>query len=262
MDPATVRFTNVDPLVENYFSWSPYVYVGNNPMRFVDPLGKDWWSTNDPEEIEKLWSTLKSNMFANNGPITLGENFNTSSWSHVSDNDFVAGLSFNDETQTFFTSYVSKEGSDYVVNGISIPATSFDGNSAYVESDLSKSYTKASGRIDPINIEFTIALSATSIGWRAVTGIVKYLWNTMSGYSTTNTFDAGKSGFSTGNREKMGRVQGNMPGNNQAQNEQVRSLCNKYNLTKDQKEVLHREIGGQGYGYHEIEDVIKELFGK
>ena len=40
MDPATVRFTNVDPLVENYFSWSPYVYVGNNLMRLVNPGGK------------------------------------------------------------------------------------------------------------------------------------------------------------------------------------------------------------------------------
>ena len=43
MDPATVRFTTVDPHSENYYSWSPYVYVGNNPMRFVDPNGKDGW---------------------------------------------------------------------------------------------------------------------------------------------------------------------------------------------------------------------------
>lgn len=42
MDPATVRFTTVDPHAENYFSWSPYAYVGNNPMRLVDSDGKDW----------------------------------------------------------------------------------------------------------------------------------------------------------------------------------------------------------------------------
>ncbi len=42
MDPATVRFTSVDPHTENYFSWSPYVYVGNNPIRRIDPNGKDW----------------------------------------------------------------------------------------------------------------------------------------------------------------------------------------------------------------------------
>ena len=42
MDPSMVRFTTVDPHAENYFSWSPYAYVGNNPMRLVDPDGKDW----------------------------------------------------------------------------------------------------------------------------------------------------------------------------------------------------------------------------
>lgn len=36
------RFTTMDPHAENYFSWSPYVYVGNNPMRLVDVNGKEW----------------------------------------------------------------------------------------------------------------------------------------------------------------------------------------------------------------------------
>ncbi len=53
MDPATVRFTSVDPHAENYYSWSPYVYVGNNPMRLVDPTGMDPW---DPP----TWDEVKS----------------------------------------------------------------------------------------------------------------------------------------------------------------------------------------------------------
>ena len=40
MDPSMIRFTTVDPLGEKYFSWSPYVYVANNPMKFIDPDGK------------------------------------------------------------------------------------------------------------------------------------------------------------------------------------------------------------------------------
>ena len=47
MDPSIIRFTSVDPHAENYFSWSPYVYVGNNPMRLVDPDGKDWYKNED-----------------------------------------------------------------------------------------------------------------------------------------------------------------------------------------------------------------------
>ena len=33
------EFPIVDPMSEKYYSWSPYVYVTNNPMRFTDPKG-------------------------------------------------------------------------------------------------------------------------------------------------------------------------------------------------------------------------------
>lgn len=38
-DPAVPRFTSIDPLAELYYSISPYVYVGNNPLRRIDPTG-------------------------------------------------------------------------------------------------------------------------------------------------------------------------------------------------------------------------------
>lgn len=37
---ATSRFISVDPLCEENYSWSPYVYAMNNPLRFVDPDGR------------------------------------------------------------------------------------------------------------------------------------------------------------------------------------------------------------------------------
>ena len=39
-DSAIDRFTTIDPLAEKYYSISPYAYVANNPMRFIDPDGK------------------------------------------------------------------------------------------------------------------------------------------------------------------------------------------------------------------------------
>ncbi|MFV0469116.1 MAG: RHS repeat-associated core domain-containing protein [Dysgonomonas sp.] len=38
-DPATIRFTTMDPLVEKYYSISPYVYCANNPIRMIDAAG-------------------------------------------------------------------------------------------------------------------------------------------------------------------------------------------------------------------------------
>ena len=50
MEPAIGRFTSVDPLAEKYYSISPYAYVGNNPIKRIDPTGMNY------EEPVKLFS--------------------------------------------------------------------------------------------------------------------------------------------------------------------------------------------------------------
>ena len=40
-DPVTTRFTTMDPLSEKDYSISPYVFCNNNPVKFVNPNGKD-----------------------------------------------------------------------------------------------------------------------------------------------------------------------------------------------------------------------------
>lgn len=37
----------MDPMAEKYYSISPYVYVANNPMKLIDPTGKDWFVNNE-----------------------------------------------------------------------------------------------------------------------------------------------------------------------------------------------------------------------
>ena len=59
-------------------------------------------------------------------------------------------------------------------------------------------------------------------------------------------------------------AKGNGPriGHNQYENKQVESLAKKHKLTMDEQDRLHRYISGEGLTYHEIEEVIKMLFGK
>jgi len=43
MDPHTALWLSVDPLSENYPNFSPYAYALQNPVRFVDPDGREPW---------------------------------------------------------------------------------------------------------------------------------------------------------------------------------------------------------------------------
>jgi hypothetical protein len=57
------------------------------------------------------------------------------------------------------------------------------------------------------------------------------------------------------------------PGNNQAQNKQFRGAVREgerrigRSLTKDEIRQVHDAISGQNYGYHEIVELIVEMFG-
>jgi RHS repeat-associated protein len=50
-DPRTSVFLGVDPLAEKYPGISSYAYCANNPVRFVDPDGRDVWEVNATGEI-------------------------------------------------------------------------------------------------------------------------------------------------------------------------------------------------------------------
>jgi RHS repeat-associated protein len=46
-DATLGRFITPDPLSEKYYNISPYAYCVNNPIRYIDPTGMDWYEAQD-----------------------------------------------------------------------------------------------------------------------------------------------------------------------------------------------------------------------
>nr|WP_297169229.1 RHS repeat-associated core domain-containing protein [uncultured Dysgonomonas sp.] len=105
-------FMMPDPHSENYYSWSPYVYVGNNPILNIDPDGKDYWSTNDPNQIRAFLNSVGAG--SNTHDFT--------GWNHATDAEFSANLTYNDETNKFYTSYGTVENGEATIVGVSFDA--------------------------------------------------------------------------------------------------------------------------------------------
>lgn len=55
-DSRTSVWLSVDPLAEKYPNVSSYVYCLNNPIKYLDPDGKDWFEYKKGKETKKSWN--------------------------------------------------------------------------------------------------------------------------------------------------------------------------------------------------------------
>ena len=46
-NPVTARWDRMDPLCEKHYDKKPYMYCANNPVRFLDPDGRDYYRSDD-----------------------------------------------------------------------------------------------------------------------------------------------------------------------------------------------------------------------
>lgn len=57
-EPATGRFTSVDPRAEKYYSTSPYTYCLNNPLKYIDPRGDTVRVYTETEDWGHSWISV------------------------------------------------------------------------------------------------------------------------------------------------------------------------------------------------------------
>jgi len=74
----TCRFVSVDPLAGKYLEWSPYVYCADNPIKYIDPDGRDWFYNEKTGDIYY------------NSHLHKGEekHFATDGWKYLGDDNF------------------------------------------------------------------------------------------------------------------------------------------------------------------------------
>ncbi len=70
------------------------------------------------------------------------------------------------------------------------------------------------------------------------------------------------SGSSSNNKNRKYISENKTPKNNQAQNKSFSDVIKKLKLNKDQARRLHDTISGEGFDYHEIMNVAKNLFSR
>ncbi len=90
-DPVgRIGFTTPDPHAENYYSSSPYIYVENNPLLYLDPDGQDKFSFN----IKLKLTSGKVGVQGKVAGVGVGGNYN------LGGNEQALNLSISFDTKT------------------------------------------------------------------------------------------------------------------------------------------------------------------
>jgi len=285
-DPQIGRFPQLDPLSFDYPYYTPYQYSGCEPIANVDvdglePFGSIGGLASDvPTGVLAFTKTLDAAVVTTKtaSKVLIAATKASNTILFKSGTLFsIANLAvktINTATQT------SQAGKNVpIVKHQSLSPKREVVNGKVAGSKKSNSPTMAFSTTAP-DPRATIIAGAAVIALYTTIGIIKMATSDdVSGYGSypdhslpDNTiynrpiyetpeekappFD-GQQLKAEDQTDHMGKSKGNTSGNNQAQNKQVEALAKKFELSRDEQQRLHRRISGEGYGYKEIEEIIK-----
>ena len=142
--PAICRTTTMDPLAEKYYSTSPYVWCGNNPINAIDPDGRDSIYVHDqskrPSDCGIAGETYTATVVVvQNGDI-VGEYRGSSYPNSTSNSDNSTPYNtINEGDYPFNNKYGHKQGTEKGLNIINnngkrtVPGTNKNGEEVTIE---------------------------------------------------------------------------------------------------------------------------------
>jgi RHS repeat-associated protein len=109
-DPVLGRWQAVDRFAENHYNFNPYMYVYNNPLRFIDPDGNDGWDKVAGVLIGTVDNLFGTNLRASRRPTDAA--------------DYNNALNIADAFSIVGGSFIAAEGTTNVGAGLTLaPAT-------------------------------------------------------------------------------------------------------------------------------------------
>ena len=135
-NPVTARWDRMDPLCEKYYAISPYAYCANNPVRYIDPDGKEWTYVKDPKGNIIINVALN---FSISGNWTVGQ---ISEYKNAISCQF-NNMLFEASGGTVFGTIIFYDGNSSIIQSLSLGAyddNTFGGLTEYFASSVNLSW--------------------------------------------------------------------------------------------------------------------------